>query len=80
MLGYTAQGGGWKECQQCGKRFFVRSCDDYVYQRWKSGKDKCRLYFCGWNHMRAYDKQHEVEDSQMRREAALKGHKNRKGV
>jgi len=71
-------GGAWKTCPICGKYFFVPNCSDWVYKRWYKRRDWKIEYFCKWSCMRRYDKEHDGEQSKMRSEAAVKGHKKRK--
>lgn len=49
----------FKTCEICGKSFIVPS-QEYVYKRFKGhGACQTRVYFCGWNHMREWEKQEE---------------------
>ena len=56
----------FRTCAICGKRFPVWS-DGYVYKRRSGhGKAQRRLYFCGWNHMRQWEKENEAEKKRRR--------------
>ena len=80
MADIITRGGAYETCPVCGKDKFVPDCETWVYQRWvKEGEKSARRYFCSWACMRKYDRQHDVDIQEMRREAALKGHRKRKG-
>ena len=52
-----------KECPVCGKTFECHA-GEYVYKR--SVKSKT-LYFCGYSHMREFDKKNKHEDGRKHR-------------
>lgn len=47
----------FKTCEICGKSFIVHG-EDYVFKR-RKGHNQQTLYFCGWNHMRDWEKANE---------------------
>ncbi len=49
--------GAYHKCAVCGKRFFVRFPDDWIYRRNKQHA-KTRLYMCSWHCLREYDSTH----------------------
>lgn len=78
MMGFTAQGGSWKECPQCGKRFFC-SGPEWVYKRSVSVNGKSSTwYFCKYSCLRAFDDGYEVQKAKMRSENAKLQHKRQK--
>lgn len=63
--------GAYHKCAVCGKRFFIRFPDDWIYRRNKQ-LAKTRLYMCSWHCLREYDATHtdlrKVKKSEKTRE------------
>ena len=56
-------------CTTCGKHFYRDSMEDYVYRRQKAVARKAPqlFYFCGWNCMRAWDREQEEKEEAKKR-------------
>ena len=49
----------FRTCAVCGKPFIIQSTD-YVYKhRQGHGSNQRILWFCGWSHMREWEKERE---------------------
>lgn len=73
-----SQGGGWKNCPECGKLFFVPEAT-WVYRRYVADKDGGKLtYFCKYSCLLKFDTRYEEEKKRKKKLAAIKGHKKRK--
>lgn len=48
-------------CKQCGELIYTRffNMSEYIYKLHRNGKNT--IYFCGYNCMRKYEKEHEVQ-------------------
>ena len=51
--------GSMRKCKVCGKDIFIGNLEEYVFKR-KSWAVNTRgmIYFCGWNCMRVWEKEH----------------------
>jgi len=49
---------GFRECECCGKRFYIESLQDYVYKRTVQRKNTMvNLWFCSWTCLRRWEKE-----------------------
>ena len=75
MKDYSTQGGTWKECPQCGKKFFCTS-PEWVYKRPVSVDGKSSMWFFDkYSCMRVFD---EKQKAKRRSENAKLQHKRQK--
>lgn len=78
MKDYSTQGGTWKECPQCGKKFFCTS-PEWVYKRPVSVDGRSSTwYFDKYSCLRAFDARYEVQKKRIRSETAKQQHKRQK--
>ena len=49
--------GAMKSCIMCGKERYMGNLDGYVFKRKDNRGSGSMLYFCGWNCLRAWEKQ-----------------------
>lgn len=75
MKDYSTQGGGWKECPECGKQFFCTG-PEWAYKRPVSVDGKSTIwYFHTYSCLLKFDKEYEKKKQKRRKESAIQQHK-----
>lgn len=76
----SSTGGGYRNCDCCGKEFFINSLGDYAFKRvLKAGNTNKTAYFCKYSCMKKFDDQYEKETIKRREEAQKRAWRKRKG-
>lgn len=58
---------GMYKCAFCGEEFYVTNPGEYVYKRPPTTKGGSgMIFFCGWDHLRAWEKKKEQEKQKRR--------------
>ena len=48
------------KCFQCGKEFYNNNMKHYMFKQ-KINRGSKTIYFCGWNCMREYEKERDLQ-------------------
>lgn len=70
-MSYTLTGGTWKNCAECGKKFFVLDCELWAYKRtvtMKPGSDCNIVFFCKYSCKRKFDKKYDEMKANSRKQ------------